>query len=268
MDIETINENNVITPYLINAFDGRQHLNSFNDNVQELFNEFLDNLSSRLEKGKTLMYVHNLSSFDGVLILIFLFIKYGKNVNPIIHNGKIIAIKIKIDTNKTLLIKDSYLLLSSSLRNLGIAFDVDIQKTHHPFNLYDLDYSGTFPAYKYWTDITNKEWQHMRLAFGHKTWNLKDESIKYCEMDCESLHEIITKFNELIFNKFKINVHSALTAPALSMKIIKSHYMPKNTIYQLLGKVEWDIRKSNTGCIGGPLNRPPVLRSSRCIYST
>ena len=31
------------------------------------------------------------------------------------------------------------------------------------------------------------------------------------------------------------------------MKIFKAHFLPKNTIYQLLGKVEKDIRESYTG---------------------
>ena len=90
------------------------------------------------------------------------------------------------------------------------------------------------------------------------TWNLKDESIKYCKLDCQCLHQVLVKFNELIFNEFKVNIHSVLTLPALAMKIYKIHYMKENTIYQLLGIPEFNIRQSYTG----------VRRSRRCIYST
>jgi DNA polymerase type B, organellar and viral len=38
-----------------------------------------------------------------------------------------------------------------------------------------------------------------------------------------------------------------ITLPGLAMKIYKTHYMPKDSIYQLLGKVEKDIRSSFTG---------------------
>ena len=31
------------------------------------------------------------------------------------------------------------------------------------------------------------------------------------------------------------------------MKIYKAHYMPENTLYQILGKAEWDIREAYTG---------------------
>jgi hypothetical protein len=78
-------------------------------------------------------------------------------------------------------------------------------------------------------------------------WNFQVEAIKYCKLDCLTLHQILTKFNELIFNEFKINIHTPLTLPALAMRIYKTHFMPENTIYQILGNVEKDIRESYTG---------------------
>lgn len=122
MDIETITVNNKVIPYLINAYNGRHHLNSFNSNETELFKGFFDKLISNLEKGsQTIIYAHNLSTFDGVLILKHLF-QYGK-VTPILFNGKLITIKFK-DINvkglelegKTIIFKDSMLLLPQSIR--------------------------------------------------------------------------------------------------------------------------------------------------------
>lgn len=78
-------------------------------------------------------------------------------------------------------------------------------------------------------------------------WNFRDESIKYCKLDCQCLHEILVKFNELIFNEFNINIHKLLTLPALTMRIFLSKYMPTNSIYQLHGIVEKNIRQSYTG---------------------
>jgi hypothetical protein len=66
-------------------------------------------------------------------------------------------------------------------------------------------------------------------------------------LDCSSLHEILTLFNNLIFNEFKVNINPSLTLPALAMRIYKSQFMPENTIYQILGQVESDIRQSYTG---------------------
>jgi len=165
MDIETITKDDKITPYLINGYDGRHHLTSFNSNESELFQEFIEKLISAVEKGsKTYVYAHNLSSFDGVLILKHLF-KYGE-VKPLIHNGEIITIKfivIEEGIKKTIIFKDSYLLLPLALRKLCVAFNIEVGKGHFPFNLNNLNYSGVFPKLEYWSEITNKEWNHLKM---------------------------------------------------------------------------------------------------------
>ena len=63
----------------------------------------------------------------------------------------------------------------------------------------------------------------------------------------KSLYQILTIFNTEFYNKFKINAHSALTAPSLSMRLFKTHFMPENSIYQINGLVESNIRESYTG---------------------
>jgi hypothetical protein len=99
VDIETIKIENKVTPYLINAYDGRQHLTSYNKDENLLFQIFMNNLLSILEKGSiNYIYAHNLSTFDGVLILKHLF-NYGE-VKPLLHNGKIISIKLIIKGQK------------------------------------------------------------------------------------------------------------------------------------------------------------------------
>ena len=103
------------------------------------------------------------------------------------------------------------------------------------------------PKFEYYTGITLSEYELFKNAYGRKLWNFKEESIKYCKLDCKCLHEIIIKFNELIFTHFKVDSHKALTLPALAMKIYKTHFMPENTIYQILGKPEYNIRESYTG---------------------
>jgi len=251
LDIETVNINTRQTPYLINCYDGKQHINSYNKDEDLLFKEFFTNLISRLEKGTiTYIYAHNLSTFDGVLLLKHLF-QFGK-VEPLLHNGKIISIKLIVKSenkkdNITIIFKDSYLTLTSSLRDLCTAFKVKSSKGYFPFNLTDIYYSGVFPKFEYWTGITNKQWSELKSSYGQKMWNFQHEAIKYCELDCESLHQVLTTYNETVFNKFNVNIHKSLTGPSLAMRIFKTHFLPKDTIYQLLGKIEFDIRESYTG---------------------
>lgn len=76
-----------------------------------------------------------------------------------------------------------------------------------PFNLNDIYYSGTFPAFEYWTDNTNKEWETLKNNHGTRMWSFQLEALNFCELDCKSLHEVLSKFNELIFEKFNINIH-------------------------------------------------------------
>ena len=49
------------------------------------------------------------------------------------------------------------------------------------------------------------------------------------------------------YSKFGINIHQSPTLPSLAMKLYKSKFMQKNTVFQLNGKVERDIRESYTG---------------------
>jgi hypothetical protein len=99
MDIETINVDNKLTPYLICAYDGKDYISSFGKDQNALFGSFFDQLL--LTFNKTLIvYAHNLSGFDGVFLLKHL-IPYGK-VTPLIHNGKLMSITLKTESGKSL----------------------------------------------------------------------------------------------------------------------------------------------------------------------
>lgn len=88
---------------------------------------------------------------------------------------------------------------------------------------------------------------NIKLIFINKNWNLKQETIKYCELDCISLFQIILKFNNMIFNLFNLNIHKFPTLPSLAFAIYRSNFMRENIIPQLSGKIANDIRKSYTG---------------------
>lgn len=252
MDIETVRDSsNNLKPYLICGYNGSEYIESFGKTQLELFSQFLNGLLKFFSKNGTnlIVYAHNLSGFDGIFLMKHL-IKFG-NVEPLIFNGRIISIKVTLTVNgykgKTILFKDSYLLLPLSLRNLCRAFKVVIPKGYFPFKLSNIFYTGVFPKFEYWTGIPLTQWNIIKTEYGKRLWNFKDEAIKYCKLDCQSLHQVLTSFNQLIFNEFQINVHTVYTLPALAMRIFKTHYMKENTIYQLVGRVEEAIRQSYTG---------------------
>jgi len=248
MDIESIRVDKKVKPYLINSYDGRQYLTSYNHNEIELFREFFTKLINQVQAesypNKIFVYAHNFSTFDGVLILKHLF-QFGR-VEPLIYNGKLISVTLIVNKT-TIIFKDSMLMLPQSLSELCKSFNLEQNKGLFPFNLMDIYYKGSFPRFEYWTDIGFFEHEDMAKAYKGKIWSFKDEAIKYCKLDCLVLHQILTKFNDLIFNKWQININSALTLSSLAMRIYKTHCLPKNTVYQLLGQIESDIRQSYSG---------------------
>jgi len=254
MDIETIKVDYKIKPYLICAYNGTDYISTFADeslNQKSLVTSFIYQLLTFFTKHSNVLvcYAHNFSGFDGTFILKYL-LDFGK-VEPILFNGKLMSIKLKLNVEgykgKTIIFKDSYLLLPLSLRNLCAAFNVTVPKGIFPFNLTNIFYAGVLPAFESWTGISKKVYNDLLTEYKNKTWNYELEAIKYCKLDCKCLHDILVEFNNLIYSIFTVNIHKSLTLPSLAMRIYKSQFMPKNTIYKLNGKVEFDIRQSYTG---------------------
>ena len=250
LDIETIKDNGKIIPYLICAYNGENYITSYGKNQKDLFTSFINQLLSNIKPGITYIYAHNLSGFDGIFLLKQL-LDFGQ-IEPLLFNGKLISIKVKIkgdkkSETKILVFKDSYLLLPLSLRKLCNTFKLDVPKGYFPFLLTNIFYTGVLPHFKNWTGISLDVFESIVSEYKGKMWSFQQEAIKYCKLDCKTLHEILVKFNELIYNEFQININKPLTLPSLAMRIYKTHYMPKDTIYQLLGRPEWNIRESYTG---------------------
>jgi DNA polymerase type B, organellar and viral len=74
------------------------------------------------------------------------------------------------------------------------------------------------------------------------------EIIKYCERDVLSLSNIIFIFAELIYNKYKINIHKYPTISSLGLGIYLSNYLESdNLIPRISGDLEKDLRKAFHG---------------------
>jgi len=196
MDIETIKKDGKMVPYLICAYNGNDYITSYGQDQNALFKVFIDQLLT-LVKSSVKVYAHNLSGFDGIFMMKHL-LNYGK-VEPLLFNGKLISIKIIVNIpghiGKTILFKDSYLLLPLSLRLLCKAFDISTSKGYFPFKLTNIFYSGVLPRFDNWTDITLSEYGLIKDNYKGKLWSFQSEAIKYCKLDCKVLHEIIIKFN-------------------------------------------------------------------------
>ncbi len=81
------------------------------------------------------IYLHNFCKFDAYFLIKYLS-KLGI-CEPIIHKGRIIPVKFTYN-KYTIIFKDSYLLLPSSLRKLCKSFNIKDPKGIFPYLLKDL----------------------------------------------------------------------------------------------------------------------------------
>jgi len=269
-DIETRNEDGLLIPYLYNAYLNGEHFSFFGADSKLIFKEFIiktldffkpeiiidendekfdKNPNSRGLHGRVFIYAHNLSGFDGVFMMKQLFTLQRSgfgHVKPRVFNGKIYSIEFTYDGIK-LIFKDSYLMIPASLRKLCKAFTIPTPKTYFPHFLNNIKYKGEIPEYKYWDDISKTVFKTLSEKFKGKEWNFRDESIKYCRIDCVALHKILMKFNSLIFTLFNMNITDSLTLPALAFKIFRVEFMDLDQIFRLSSNVEADIRQAYFG---------------------
>jgi hypothetical protein len=186
------------------------------------------------------------------------------DINLTRNKGRIISIKVS-KTVPSLVFKDkekvisltfydSYQLLPSSLRKLGLSFNTITQKDIFPYNFVNkdnLNYIGPVPSIEFFpldTFSSNAEYNHYKLNnFPFFDWNLKQISIDYCNKDCISLHQVLIKFSQLIWDKYHINITKFPTLTSLTFSIFRTHFLGNNKIPMLSGQFYNDIKQAYTG---------------------
>lgn len=212
-----------------------------------------------------------MSNFDGIFFLSILAGLASENivrVTPIFRNGSMVSIHIKYGPKfkYNIALRDSYLLMDKSLKDLTLHFKVDNVKTSFPYNFLnekfnsniDLNYVGPIPKLEYFYNKYSYKENENTLALAHKTysqfkeeyissskkklqqsdlnssssevlnnWSLREETITYCMNDVVGLHQVLVKFNAHIFSKFSMNIHSKPTAASLTFAIFRSNYLPE-----------------------------------------
>nr|YP_010130189.1 hypothetical protein KQ422_mgp109 [Clavaria fumosa]QPZ51091.1 hypothetical protein [Clavaria fumosa] len=265
MDLETRQIKGELIPYCVSIYNGKSS-NSFYlsdyKNSEEMVKDGIKWLM-RKKYNKYKIYLHNFSYFDGIFIIKILASLTTITLNPIIKNGRIINFPFRFysDSSKkeyVLYFRDSYLILPSSLRKLSLSFSTE-SKGIFPYNFINnsnisLLYEGIVPKIDYFDNIGENEYNTYCKLFKNNNWNLKKESIKYCENDCIVLYNIIKNFNLKIFNLFKINIHKYPTLPSLSLAIYRSNFLfaednlhEKYKIPLIKGNIYNNLKEGYTG---------------------
>jgi len=248
LDIETYIENGDLIPYLISFYDGIKCYNFWIEDYKSTEEMVLDCFSSIFVRkyNNYNIYMHNMAKFDIIFLLKYL-VKLWR-LDPRIHNGRIISIKVN-SGKYNFELKDSYLILLASLDKLCKSFQVESVKAIFPYLFVtknNLNYEGKVPDIQHFINIKNGKYNEYFDSF-NSNWNLKNEAIKYCNLDCVSLYQILIKFNELIFELFSKNIHHYPTLPSLAFGIFRTKFMEENLIPQLAGKIAENVRKGYTG---------------------
>jgi hypothetical protein len=257
MDLETYSEtsgdSSILTPYLLSWYDGKRNkaYSYFNSkgNIEDLIYRAMSDICIRKYRGYKI-YFHNFSKFDAIFLIKYL-ITIGSCL-PIIHKGKIISFSFDPNWKKDfgdITFLFSYLLLSNSLSKLSQSFNVENSKGMFPILFNDTNYKGEVPDIKYFNKIELKDYENYLKEFENVIWDFKVESIKYCELVLRSiaLYQVLKKFNQLIYEKISLNITDYPTLSSLAFTIYRSKYFPENSIHQVSGDIDKNIRSGYTG---------------------
>ena len=237
LDIETFIDKNNHKIICVCLYDGAithklyiKDYNSQEDLVLALFERLLQS-----QYHKYSFYIHNGSSFDLVFLLNQLCSLTNKDIRikPTYKDGKFLNIRISFIEGKNryyINIKDSILLLNSSLAKLAKQFNLE-DKGMFPYSfpkLSSLDYIGEVPSYSYFNskNISLERYESYKNSFNNKLWNLRDEVLAYCELDCILLYNILKSFSALIYDNYNVNIENTFSLPSLAFKIYRSKFMP------------------------------------------
>jgi hypothetical protein len=251
MDLETRNVNGEFLPYCICIFDGNVkstfYLSDYSNPTELLENSVLY-LMKRKYNGYKVM-LHNFSKFDGVFLLKILS-KLSDDLVPTINNNNYINFTFKF-AKYYLHFRDSYLLLPLSLEKLAKGFDVE-RKGIFPILFVnnkdvDLNYIGSVLPFESFVGITKDEFLEYKKRFNDKDWNLRMEVTKYCSQDVISLYQVINKFNNIVFDEFRIDVLKYPTLPSLAFAIFRCKFLGNYKIPKIIGNMYNEIKLAYTG---------------------
>ena len=217
-----------------------------NETGEQLINRLFLSIVSQTNLNGYTFYAHNLGRFDSIFILKSLVLSNKFKVTPIWKDTGILSVTIEYGKFKIKLL-DSLQLIKGDLANILISFNCGIQKGYLPYsfiNKENLYYIGDKPTQTHYNNITDLDYSNIP----NKDWDLKKETLIYLKSDLEGLLEALTKFSELTFDEYKLNITKFKTLPSLALGVYTSKYMSEGLqIKMIKGEIEKEIRSSYYG---------------------
>lgn len=256
-----------------------------NFDSSSLLLQCFDEILTKKYDGYT-FYTHNFGGYDSAFILKILKefnnvkgYDYYK-LNPRYRDNRLLSLGIMVRKELSnrkqseasvkkepgwikISIVDSYTLLSNNLYDLSISFGLKITKGHFPHSFVSRDtinYVGNTPSINYWENRLNKkhkelydknDWggitvkEYMKLF--SKTWNLKDECIKYLNRDLTSLLNIMNTFNNYVFRNYDLQMTECSTISRLALSIFLKDYLKDSKLPIIRSNMYKDIKQAYFG---------------------
>ena len=246
-DIETYVKDGKFVPFCCGWYQGdlmrTYYLTDFNSHYDMLLLALTEMLDFN---PNAKVYIHNLANFDYMFLIKVLFKNFI--VKPYFKDNKMINLVYhhKDNDKSKIFLFDSYLILPSSLRTLASKYKVSDQKGFFPYKMVEentLDYIGITPDISLFNGITPEEYEG-KVSY---TWNLRDEIIGYLKLDLKSLHQIILKFSQDIFNTEKVDITKLPTNSSIAFKIFRTNYLKDCKLPIVKGSAHKDMRNAYYG---------------------
>lgn len=212
MDIETYVDTSTgaFEPYLIGYYKDSEkktlkynifHINDGKDFIEKCF----DSLVTKSNNGHV-VYFHNLGGFDVNFILTILYKKYGKGLKVMQRKNNILGINIS-HNGVNIYIRDSLLILPSSLDALGKSFRAKTKKGELPYTFITektINFVGKIP-----------------VEYGNypEPFDVKMESIDYIQKDLFLLFEVISTFTKSISDEYSVTIKRNYSISGIAYKI-------------------------------------------------
>jgi hypothetical protein len=205
-------------------------------NYEEMFEQCFKDMFENCN-GYT-MYAHNLSSFDGILILKTIYknfkvrSRFKDNKLMTFILSKIVKVNGKKKTQR-FNFNCSLKLLPLSLEKLIKSLNIDTQKLSFPYkfvNKDNLDYIGPIPSYEFYDDsgvldsVKHEKYLQLYKEYENKPWNLRIETMKYLHNDVEALYKILIKYSKEFYDLESINITNSISISSLALKTFLTNY--------------------------------------------
>ena len=258
IDFETFGEEGI---GIQNVYAAGWAINDFNQtkkfyyidkdcNSLDVVKNLISDLANNKEINGFTFYAHNLGRFDSVFLIKACILLDDIIIKPKWKENKILSITILNTKTKTKFkILDSIQMLNGSLDSLCKSFKIVNQKGIFPHSFVNKDnlfYIGDTPSFIYFKNMPLSLYNKINTS----NWDLKSEALKYLHSDVLGLLEVMTKFNEKIYNLYSLNITNFVTAPKLAAAIFTSNFYKDSDdlkIKMIRGNVEKEIREAYFG---------------------